>query len=44
MINRLMEYIKPMLKYLCTVDFGKVTYKKDFEDFINSHGLRTKFS
>jgi hypothetical protein len=39
-----MEYIKPMLKYLCTIDFGKVTYKHGFEDFITSHGLKTSFS
>lgn len=26
-INSLMEIVKPYLKYLTTVDFGKVTYK-----------------
>ena len=26
--SRLMEYLKPYLKYLCTIDFGKATYKK----------------
>ncbi|MCB0371283.1 MAG: hypothetical protein KDD45_18160, partial [Bdellovibrionales bacterium] len=40
----LSEIIKPLLKYLCTVDFGKVTYRKDFESFLHSHGLKTKFS
>ncbi len=35
-----MEYVKPMLKYICTVDFGKVTYKKDFESFITEQDLK----
>lgn len=26
--NKFMEKIKPLLKYLTTVDFGKVTYRK----------------
>jgi hypothetical protein len=39
-----MEYVKPMLKYLCTVDFGKVTYRKDFESFIQEHGLKPTFT
>jgi len=25
---RIIEYVKPYLKYLCTVDFGKATYRK----------------
>jgi hypothetical protein len=40
----MMELVKPLLKYLCTVDFGKATYRKDFEAFIEEHGLRTNFS
>ena len=28
--NRFMERIKPYLKYLTTVDFGKVTYREEF--------------
>lgn len=28
--SRLMEFIKPKLKYITTIDFGKVTYEKDF--------------
>ena len=28
--NKFMEKIKPLLKYITTVDFGKVTYKKEF--------------
>lgn len=27
---RLMEFIKPKLKYITTIDFGNVTYEKDF--------------
>jgi hypothetical protein len=43
-MNRIMELVKPLLKYLCTVDFGKVTYRKEFETFLESHGLKTNFS
>lgn len=42
-MNRIMEYVKPMLKYLCTVDFGRVTYRKDFEAFIKEHSLKPTF-
>ena len=38
--NRFMEVVKPYLKYMTTVDFGKVTYKQDFESFIDAKGLR----
>ena len=34
-----MERVKPAMKYLSTVDFGKVTYQNDFEAFILGHGL-----
>lgn len=34
-----MEYVKPVLKYLSTIDFGQVTYRKDFEAFLIGHGL-----
>lgn len=37
--NRFMEVVKPYLKYLTTVDFGKVTYKSDFESFLDAKGL-----
>ncbi len=43
LMNRIMEVVKPMLKYLCTVDFGKVTYRRDFESFIGEHGLKATF-
>lgn len=36
--------MKPLLKYLCTVDFGQVTYMKDFEAFLQGHELLIKFS
>ena len=28
--SRLIEFIKPKLKYITTIDFGKVTYEKEF--------------
>ena len=43
-INRLMEKVKPSLKYLTTVDFGKVTYKQDFHDFLDSQKLQISHS
>lgn len=42
--NKILEIVKPMLKYLCTVDFGKVTYKAEFEDFLIGHELKINFS
>lgn len=38
-----MELVKPYLKYMTTVDFGKVTYKSDFEAFLDAKGLRSTF-
>jgi hypothetical protein len=38
-----MEYVKPLLKYLTTVDFGNVTYKSGFEDFLHEHKLYPAF-
>lgn len=36
---RVMEFIKPRLKYATTVDFGRVTYEKEFFDLLKSKGL-----
>ncbi len=33
--SRLIEFIKPKLKYLTTIDFGRVTYEKDFFNLLN---------
>lgn len=38
-----MEVVKPYLKYMTTVDFGKVTYKSDFEAFLDAKGMRCTF-
>ena len=38
-----MEKIKPYLKYVSTIDFGKVTYKSDFEQYLIAHNLKTTF-
>lgn len=38
-----MEYVKPILKYLSTVDFGRVTYRTDFEEFLVGHELKINF-
>ena len=35
----LMEFIKPRLKYITTVDFGKILYKKDFLQTLQSQQL-----
>ncbi len=39
-----MEKVKPYLKYITTVDFGKVTYKSDFESFIDGKGLKFTYN
>ncbi len=36
---RLMEFIKPKLKYVTTVDFGTVTYEKDFFSLLEGKKL-----
>jgi len=36
---RLMEFIKPKLKYFTTIDFGRVTYEKDFIALLNEKKL-----
>lgn len=36
---RLMEFIKPRLKYLTSVDFGRITYEKDFLKTLQLHNL-----
>ena len=38
-----MEKVKPYLKYVSTIDFGKVTYKSDFEQYLIVHNLKTTF-
>ena len=37
--SRLMEFIKPKLKYITTVDFGKVTYEKEFFALLEQQNL-----
>lgn len=39
--NRLMEKIKPAIKYMTTIDFGKVTYENDFDNLRSNCGLVT---
>lgn len=37
--SRLLEWIKPRLKYLTTTDFGKVTYRESFLDLLHLAGF-----
>jgi len=37
--NVLMEKVKPLLKFLTTIDFGQVTYEKDFLQTFQTAGL-----
>jgi alpha-N-acetylglucosaminidase len=37
--SRLMEFIKPKLKYFTTVDFGSVTYDEEFYRFLGRNRL-----
>ena len=40
----MLAYIKPILKYLTTIDFGKVLFKKEFEEFLVNNELRIVWS
>jgi ubiquinone/menaquinone biosynthesis C-methylase UbiE len=37
-----MEFMKPYLYYLTTVDFGEVTYMAEFEELLASRGFRIR--
>ena len=37
--SRLMEFIKPRLKFITTVDFGKVTYENEFLELLEAQNL-----
>lgn len=39
---RLVDIIKPKLKYLTTIDFGKATYERDFFALLNENGLAVR--
>ncbi|CAK92368.1 unnamed protein product (macronuclear) [Paramecium tetraurelia] len=34
------EYIKPKIKYFTTIDFGSITYEKEFETLLNKSQLK----
>ncbi|MBW1954936.1 MAG: class I SAM-dependent methyltransferase [Deltaproteobacteria bacterium] len=36
------EFIKPKLKYVTTIDFGKVTYENEFLSLLNAKNLKIK--
>eukprot|EP01129_Flabellula_baltica_P016667 TRINITY_DN900_c0_g1_i1.p1 TRINITY_DN900_c0_g1~~TRINITY_DN900_c0_g1_i1.p1 ORF type:complete len:237 (-),score=49.16 TRINITY_DN900_c0_g1_i1:37-720(-) len=38
--NRMLEIIKPLFKYILTIDFGGVTYEKDFLKTIEQSNLK----
>lgn len=40
--SRFVDLVKPKLKYLTTVDFGRATYEKDFFDLLSKNGLIVK--
>jgi len=35
----MMEFVKPRLKYVTTIDFGKVTYEKDFTSLLEEKDI-----
>lgn len=39
-IEKMIEVIKPYLKYFSTVDFGKITYECDFEMMMKDSGMK----
>lgn len=40
--SRLLDIIKPKLKYLTTIDFGKATYERDFFALLNENRLAVR--
>jgi alpha-N-acetylglucosaminidase len=40
--NNVLEFVKPKLKYVTTVDFGKVTYEDEFLNLLKSKRLTVK--
>jgi ubiquinone/menaquinone biosynthesis C-methylase UbiE len=40
--SHLVDLVKPKLKYLTTVDFGRATYERDFFDLLSENGLTVK--
>jgi alpha-N-acetylglucosaminidase len=38
--SRFLEFVKPRLKYVTTIDFGRVIYERDFLRLLQSEGLR----
>lgn len=39
--TKIMEIVKPLLKYVTTIDFGKLTYESDVTKFCDESGLET---
>ncbi len=39
-VSRLLEFVKPRLKYVTTIDFGRVIYERDFFQLLRGEGLR----
>ena len=38
--SRVLEFVKPRLKYLTTIDFGRVIYEQEFLALLQSEGLQ----
>jgi len=38
--SRLLDFVKPRLKYVTTVDFGRAIYEQDFLSLLHSEGLQ----
>jgi len=38
--NKFMEKLKPLIKFFLTIDFGQVTYVKDFEKTVDKANLK----
>lgn len=40
--NPLFEKVKPLIKYITTIDFGNITYENDFFELLKGEGLSVK--
>ena len=39
--NKVMDFVKPLLRYIVTIDFGRVTYRDEFRTTLARAGLAT---
>jgi len=41
--SNLLNKVKPLIKFITTIDFGEMTYKRDFFDLLKIENLEYKY-